>query len=88
MWTIANNLIDYLPKNDPVEIDGCRVTKQFNEVVGVVGCKKLLQKLEKDKYLDFRDLKEFVEMSVFLANIKKPFKCQAVRVDWFSIWIE
>lgn len=51
-------------------------------------CKKLLQKLEKDKYLDFRDLKEFVKMCVFLANIEKPFKCQAVRVDWFSIWID
>lgn len=32
-----------------------------------------LQKLEKDKYLDSRDLKEFVEMCVFLANIQKPF---------------
>jgi len=47
-----------------------------------------LEKLKKDKYLDFRDLKEFVKMCVFLSNIKQPFKCQAVRVDWFSIWIE
>lgn len=49
---------------------------------------KLLQNLEEDKYLDFRDLNEFVKMCVFLNNLKKPFKCQAVRVDWFSIWID
>ena len=51
-------------------------------------CENLLQNLEKEKYLDFRDLKEFVKMCVFLANIEKTFKCQSVRVDWFSIWID